>query len=69
MCAALHLDIDERLKAVKDKLSSDLTFGNGQGCMKAQANKIEVSGVYVHSAYLRVYVGITGSVSVYMPCP
>ena len=67
--AALHLDIGERLKAVKEKLSSDLAFGNGQGCLKAQANKIEVSGVHVHSAYLRVYVGITGSASVYMPCP
>jgi hypothetical protein len=67
--AALHLDIGERLRAVKDKLSSDLAFGNGQGCLKAQANKIEVSGVHVHSAYLRVYVGITGSASVYMPCP
>ena len=67
--AALHLDIGERLKAVKDKLSSDLAFGNGQGCLKAQANKIELSGVHVHSAYLRVYVGITGSASVYMPCP
>ena len=67
--AALHLDIGERLKAVKEKLSSDLAFGNGQGCLKAQATKIEVSGVHVHSAYLRVYVGITGSASVYMPCP
>ena len=67
--AALHLDIGERLRAVKDKLSSDLAFGNGQGCLKAQANKIEVSGVHVHSAYLRVYVGITGSASVYIPCP
>ncbi len=67
--AALHLDIGERLRAVKDKLSSDLAFGNGQGCLKAQANKIEVSGVHVHSAYLRVYVGITASASLYMPCP
>jgi hypothetical protein len=67
--SALHLDIGERLKAVKEKLTSDLAFGNGQGCLKAQANKIEVSGVHVHSAYLRVYVGITGSASVYMPCP
>jgi hypothetical protein len=67
--AALHLDIGERLRAVKEKLSSDLAFGNGQGCVKAQANKIEVSGVHVHSAYLRVYVTINGSASVYMPCP
>ena len=67
--AALHLDIGERLRAVKEKLSSDLAFGNGQGCLKAQAHKIEVSGVHVHSAYLRVYVTINGSASVYMPCP
>jgi uncharacterized protein DUF4403 len=66
--AALHLDIGERLRAVKEKLSSDLSFGNGQGCLKAQANKIEVSGVHVHAAYLRLYVGITGSAAVYMPC-
>lgn len=66
---ALHLDIGERLRAVKEKLAQDLAFGNGQGCLKAQANKIEVSGVHVHSAYLRVYVTITGSASVYVPCP
>lgn len=67
--AALRLDIAERLKAVKDKLSTDLSFGNGQGCLKAAANKIEVSGVHVHGAYLRVYVTVNASASVYMPCP
>jgi Domain of unknown function (DUF4403) len=67
--AALRLDIGQRLKAVRDKLSSDLDFGNGQGCLKAQANKIEVSGVHVHGAYLRVYVNVTGSAAVYLPCP
>lgn len=54
---------------MKEKLSTDLAFGNGQGCVKAQANKIEVSGVHVHSAYLRVYVTINGSAAMYMPCP
>lgn len=67
--AALHLDIGERLKSVKDKLSTDLAFGNGQGCLKAGAQKIEVSGVHVHNAYLRVYVSVTGTASVYLPCP
>jgi Domain of unknown function (DUF4403) len=67
--AALHLDIGARLKAVKDKLSTDLGFGNGQGCVKAQANKIEVSGVHVHQAYLRVYVTVNAGASMYMPCP
>jgi hypothetical protein len=67
--AALRLDIGQRLKAVKDKFSTDLAFGNGQGCLRAQANKIEVGGVHVHGAYLRVYVSVTGSASVYLPCP
>src|SRR6185436_13342184 len=29
--AALKLDIGERLKSVREKLSTDLSFGNGQG--------------------------------------
>ncbi len=67
--AALKLDIGERLRAVKDKLASDLAFGNGQGCVKAAADKIEVSGVHVHANYLRVYVSVVGRASVYVPCP
>jgi hypothetical protein len=67
--AALKLDIAERLKSVKDKLSTDLAFGAGQGCVKAAADKIEISGVHVHANYLRVYVGVVGRASVYMPCP
>ncbi len=67
--AALRLDIGERLKAAKDKLSTDLSFGEGKGCLKAQTHKIEVTGVHVHAAYLRVYVDATGSASVFMPCP
>jgi hypothetical protein len=67
--AALHLDIGERVRSVKDKLSKDLAFGNGQGCLKADVNKVELSGVHVHGAYLRVYVNVTGTASLYMPCP
>lgn len=67
--AALRLDIGERLKAVRDKLSTDISFGNGQGCLKAQTHKIEVSGVHVHASYLRVYVNVNAGASVYMPCP
>ena len=54
---------------MKDKLSTDLSFGNGQGCVKASADKIEVSGVHVHANYLRMYVGVVGRASVYLPCP
>lgn len=67
--AALKLDLSERLKSVKQKLSTDLAFGNGQGCVKAEADKIEISAVHVHGAYLRVYVSVTGRASVYVPCP
>jgi hypothetical protein len=67
--AALKLDIGERLTSVKEKLSTDLAFGNGQGCVKAAADKIEVSGVHVHGNYLRVYVTVIGRASVYLPCP
>ncbi len=67
--AALKLDIGERVRSVKEKLSTNLDFGNGQGCMKGSADKIEVSGVHVHANYLRVYVNVVGRASVYLPCP
>jgi hypothetical protein len=67
--AALRLDLGERLRSVRDKLSKDLEFGDGQGCLKADAGKIEVTGVHAHASYLRLYVAITGRASVYMPCP
>lgn len=66
---ALRLDIGERLKVVRDKLSTNLMFGNDSGCLKADAGKIEVTGVHAHGAYLRMYVSMTGQASVYMPCP
>ncbi len=67
--AALRLDIGERLRNVKDKLSKDLDFASGEGCLRAEAHKIEVSGVHVHGAYLRVYVMVTASAAAYLPCP
>jgi hypothetical protein len=66
--AALRLDIGARLKAVREKLSSDISFSNGQGCLKAQTHKIEVSSVHVHGEYLRLYVTANASAAVYMPC-
>jgi hypothetical protein len=67
--AALRLDLGERLKAVKDKLSTELEVGDGQGCLKADAGKIEVTGVHAHGSYLRLYVAMTGRAAIYMPCP
>jgi hypothetical protein len=66
---ALHLDIGDRLTEVRNKLSSDLTFGNNQGCLRSTVSRIEVTGVHAHPSYLRVYVSLTGQASVYLPCP
>jgi len=67
--AALRLDIGERLRSVRDRLSSGLSFDEGKGCLRAQVNKIEVTGVHAHANYLRVYVALTGAASAYLPCP
>lgn len=65
---ALRLDIGERLKAVKDKLGSDLTFSTEQGCFTGNVDKIEVTGVYPHGTYVRVYVAVTARTNVRAPC-
>jgi hypothetical protein len=57
------------LKAVREKLSSDLSFASGVGCLRADVSRMEVTGVHAHPSYLRVYVAITGQASVYLPCP
>jgi hypothetical protein len=67
--AALRLDIGQRLQSVRAKLSSDLAFGDGQGCLKADVSKIAVTGVHAHASYLRVYVSVTAQAGVYLPCP
>jgi hypothetical protein len=66
---ALHLDIGDRLATVRSKLSSDLNFGDNQGCLRSTVSKIEITGVHAHPTYLRVYVALTGQASVYLPCP
>ena len=65
---ALRLDIGERLKAVRDKLGSDLTFATDQGCFQGNVDKIEVTGVFPHGAYVRVYVAVTARTNVRSPC-
>jgi hypothetical protein len=66
---ALKLDLGERLSAVRAKLSNDFAFGGDLGCLRADVAKIEVTGVYPHGAYLRVYVTATAQAGVYLPCP
>jgi hypothetical protein len=67
--AALRLDLAERLGAVRSKLSSDLAFGEGQGCLRASVDKIEVTGLHAHAGYLRMQVAVTGRAAAYLPCP
>jgi len=56
--AALRLDIGERLRDVRDKLGDGLTFGGEKGCFHGDVDRIEVTGVHPHAAYLRVYVTV-----------
>lgn len=67
--AALKLDLGERLAMVRTKLSKDFGFGGDLGCLRADVAKIEVTGVYPHGAYLRVYVAATAQAQVHLPCP
>ncbi|WP_394822509.1 DUF4403 family protein [Pendulispora albinea] len=67
--AALRLDIGERLRTVRSKLSSDLTFGGPRACFKGDVDRIEVTGAYAHGTYVRVYVAVTGRAAAAVPCP
>jgi hypothetical protein len=66
--AAMRLDIGSRIKSAQDKLGTELSFGEGRGCLKAQAHKVEVTGIHVHASYLRVYVAATASAAASVPC-
>lgn len=65
---ALRLDIGERLRAVKDKLSNDMTFGNPGGCFKGELDRVEVTSAHAHGSYLRVYVAVTAHANANIPC-
>jgi hypothetical protein len=65
---AMRLDLSERLKAVREKLSTGLTFGGTDACFRGDLDKIEVVSAHAHGAYLRVYVAVTGRASARMPC-
>jgi hypothetical protein len=67
--AALRLDLSERLKGVREKLSNDLTFGEKAACFRGDVDKIELTSAHAHGAYLRVYVAVTARASATMPCP
>jgi hypothetical protein len=66
--AALRLDIGERLRDVRNKLGDELTFGSEKGCFHGDVDRIEVTGVHPHAAYLRVYVAVTARARATFPC-
>ncbi|HNK46398.1 MAG TPA: DUF4403 family protein [Pseudomonadota bacterium] len=71
---ALRLDIGSRLQAVRDKVSKDLVVKhklgqNVEACVKADIGRVEVSGLFAHDAYLRMYVKVAARAAAYLPCP
>ncbi len=66
--AALRLDIGARLHEARGKLGDELTFGDDKACFRGQVDRVQVTGVHPHAAYLRVYVAVTAHARVEMPC-
>ena len=66
---ALRLDIGDRLEPVKQKLSSQLQFEAAGGCFRGDVDRLQVTGVYPHAAYLRIYAEVTGRARATLPCP
>ena len=66
---ALRLDLGERLRSVRERLSTDLTFGAAGACFRAAVDKIELTSAHTHGSYLRAYVAATARASAQMPCP
>jgi hypothetical protein len=65
---ALRLDIGARLHLAEDKFGHELTFRGERGCFRGDVDRVEVTGVHAHAAYLRVYVAVTARARLTMPC-
>lgn len=70
---ALRLDIGQRLLPVREKLSKDLTFQQNVGkvpsCVRADLERVEITGVFAHDSYLRLYARVYARAAAYLPCP
>lgn len=71
---ALRLDIGARLQAVRSKVTEDLTVkqkinGGPEACVHADLGRVEVTQVFAHDSYLRMYVKVAASSAAYLPCP
>ncbi|KFA94017.1 hypothetical protein Q664_05495 [Archangium violaceum Cb vi76] len=65
---ALRVDISERLAAVKDKMSTEMSFSEDLGCVRGQVLRSEVTGIYPHPNFLRIYVQVDAQLGLYLPC-
>ena len=65
---ALRLDLTERLRAVRAKLSSELSFGSPEQCFVGTVDKLELIELHTHESYLRVNVVVTARASASSPC-
>jgi hypothetical protein len=67
---ALRLDIGTRVREARAKLGDGLTFAlrGSDACFRGDVDRIEVTGVHPHAAYLRVYVAVTARARAEMPC-
>jgi len=70
---ALRLDISQRLLGVREKLRDSLTYNfsaaaGAGGCFKADIGRIEVTNIYAHDSYLRLYVQVQAQAGAYIPC-
>lgn len=66
--SAMRVDVSERLAAVKDKLSTELSFSQDLGCVRASVFRSEVTGIFPHEHFLRIYVTVDAQAGLYMPC-
>jgi hypothetical protein len=66
--AALRLDIGARIHEAQSKLGDELTFGSDKACFRGDVDRVEVTGVYPHAAFLRVYVAVTARARAELPC-
>jgi len=65
---ALRLDLGARLGMARDKLGDQLQFGDDKACFRGNVDRVEVTGIHPHAAYLRLYVAVTARARAEMPC-
>lgn len=75
--AALRLDIGQRLLQVRNKLSNELSYTHPisqnpqsplSACLKTDLGRVEVTGVFAHDSYMRIYVKAFAQSGIYLPC-